>query len=414
MTGNVQLYLTDAGRIQHRIATRVGGMRGGVKRLGGMWKVSLRRGLMTLGQRVSRRIFKREIKMSDLLEEFRRAQADLVIQTSDLPLGALAGMVDEGAIDLQPGFQRRERWKPEKQSALIESFLLNVPVPPIYLSEERDGTFTAIDGKQRLRAVTDFMTGQLRLRHLDRIRSAEGIHFQDLPSEIQNSFRLRPFLRVVTLLKQTAPSLKYEVFLRLNRGGERLNAQEIRNVAYRGPLNDLIYDLAQNPFLRERLKITSKSSSAYREMYDAEYVLRFLTLSRQLDDFSGSLVNEMDRFMREHQDASVATLGELRHRFLRAIEGVEAVWHDAAFKRPEGDGWRDQALAGMYDAQMLAVDQATNSQLENAINNNATVIYGTRYLFEHDEDFDKAVRTGTNTPARIRYRVDAIHTLLVD
>ncbi|MBX7500146.1 DUF262 domain-containing protein [Qipengyuania sp. YG27] len=352
--------------------------------------------------------------MSDLLEEFRRAQADLVIQTSDLPLGALAGMVDEGAIDLQPGFQRRERWKPEKQSALIESFLLNVPVPPIYLSEERDGTFTAIDGKQRLRAVTDFMTGQLRLRQLDRIRSAEGIHFQDLPSEIQNSFRLRPFLRVVTLLKQTAPSLKYEVFLRLNRGGERLNAQEIRNVAYRGPLNDLIYELAQNDFLRERLKITSKSSSAYREMYDAEYVLRFLTLSRQLDDFSGSLVNEMDRFMREHQDASDATLGEFRQRFLRAIEGVEAVWHDAAFKRPEGDGWRDQALAGMYDAQMIAVDQSTDAQLENAINNNAAVIYGTRYLFENDEDFDKAVRTGTNTPARIRYRVDAIHTLMVN
>ena len=62
---------------------------------------------------------------------FHKAQAQLVVQTADLPLGTLAEMVESNAIDLQPGFQRRERWKAKKQSALIESFLLNVPVPPI-------------------------------------------------------------------------------------------------------------------------------------------------------------------------------------------------------------------------------------------------------------------------------------------
>lgn len=349
--------------------------------------------------------------MTDLLSEFRRAQADLVVQTSDLPLGALAEMVNDEAIDLQPGFQRRERWKIEKQSALIESFLLNVPVPPIYLSEEEDGTFTAIDGKQRLRAVTDFLKKGMRLKGLEKIREAEGVTFDNLPSEIRNSFKLRPYLRVVTLLKQTDPALKYEVFLRLNRGGERLNAQEIRNVAFRGGLNDLIYELAQNAFLLRRLKITSKSSSAYREMNDAEYVLRFFTLSDNLEAFSGSLANEMDNFMRVNQNPSEAGLTKLRARFQRAIEGVASLWGDNAFKRPEGQGWRDQTLAGMYDAQMQAVDLVSDEQLANAVQHHHGVLQITRTLFEDDE-FDKSVRTGTNTPARIRYRVESVAAVL--
>src|ERR1700679_1868895 len=116
-----------------------------------------------------------------LIESFRDAQARLVVQTADLPLGRLADMVESGGIDLQPGFQRRERWSTEKQSALIESFLLNVPVPPVYLAEEEVGTYSAIDGKQRLRAIADFISGRLALRNLDRITKAEGLHFTDLP-----------------------------------------------------------------------------------------------------------------------------------------------------------------------------------------------------------------------------------------
>src|SRR3954454_2448210 len=132
-----------------------------------------------------------------LIQSFHEAQSKLVVQTADLPLGTLAGMVESRAIDLEPGFQRRERWTPEKQSALIESFLLNVPVPPVYLSEELSGTYTAIDGKQRLRAISDFIGNRLKLRKLERLTEAEGYVFSEFPEEIKNPLRLRPFLRVV-------------------------------------------------------------------------------------------------------------------------------------------------------------------------------------------------------------------------
>ena len=154
-----------------------------------------------------------------LVQSFNNAQAQLVVQTADLPLGTLAGMVEANAINLEPDFQRRERWTPDKQSALIESFLLNVPVPPVYLAEEANGTYTAIDGKQRLKAIAEYLNNRFSLRNLERLKTAESAKFNDLPSEITNALKLRPFLRVVTLLKQTDPLLKFEVFLRLNRGG---------------------------------------------------------------------------------------------------------------------------------------------------------------------------------------------------
>jgi hypothetical protein len=330
---------------------------------------------------------------------------------ADLPLGTLAEMVESGAIDLAPGFQRRERWKPEKQSALIESFLLNVPVPPIYLSEEQSGTFTAIDGKQRLKSITDFIYDRFPLRSLDRLHEAEGMRFSDMPTEIVNSIKLRPFLRVVTLLKQTDSLLKYEVFLRLNRGGESLNAQEIRNVAFRGPLNEAIYGLSRAPFLRSQLKIDNDKAAAFREMSDAEFVLRFLTLRASWRTFSGSLVQEMDNFMRENQNATDERVRELEEEFLSALHRCEALWGEWAFRRPEGPGWRDQTLAGMYDAQMIAVSLLSAEAYDNALAKRDEAVSATRDLFDEDE-FEKSVKTGTNTPARIRYRVQSMQQAL--
>jgi hypothetical protein len=321
------------------------------------------------------------LPLERLVSSFRDAQSRLVVQTADLPLATLAQMVENNAIDLQPGFQRRERWSADKQSALIESFLLNVPVPPVYLAEELAGTYTAIDGKQRLRAISDFIFGRLSLRNLDRLTEAEGMRFEALPLEITNSFRLRPYLRVVTLLKQTDPLLKYEVFLRLNRGGEALNPQEIRNVAFRGPLNDRIYALSENKFLRKQLKIDGDRSAAYREMDDAEYVLRFLTLWERINTFSGSLVREMDEFMRRYQLASDQVVENYAKVFNRAIERCEAIWGVFAFRRPEGQGWRDQTLAGMYDAQMISAFQVTAEVALKAAGSQAEVLEKTRALF---------------------------------
>ncbi|KQQ36718.1 hypothetical protein ASG19_09980 [Rhizobium sp. Leaf306] len=352
------------------------------------------------------------MKPVEITRLFLDAQDDLVLQASDLSLDTIANMVSRGSIDVAPSFQRRERWESERQSALIESFLLNIPVPPIYLSEDDFGRYSIIDGKQRIISITAFLNNEFRLKNLSAFQELDGFHYKDLPAELRNALAIRPYLRVVTLLKQSHPDLKYQVFLRLNRGGERLNAQEIRNVAFRGELNDLIYRLAENDFLRRQLKITSDKSSAYRNMSDAEYVLRFLTLSDRWEDFSGSLSRSMDEFMMHFQHPAHSFLSNIRHQFERCIHFSEAIWDEYAFKRPVGVGWRDLLIAGMYDAQMVAISLLQDHELASITNKKQQVVDATIEAVENNEAFDEAIRTATNTPSRIRYRVQIMSDIL--
>lgn len=354
---------------------------------------------------------KRMASREEILQHFLTAQDRLVFQASDLSLGTIAEMVSREAIDVSPSYQRRERWSPQKQSALIESFLLNVPVPPIYLAEDAFGQYSVVDGKQRITAIHRFINDQLSLSGLETFHEIEGLRFSELPQDMRNALEVRPYLRVITLLKQSDPTLKFEVFTRLNRGGETMAPQELRNVAYRGPLNDVLYELAENNFLRQQLKIRSEKSPAYQIMADAEYVLRFLTLRQSWTSFSGDYRTEMDNFMQKHQDASAEEIRNYQTSFNSAIETCQRIWSTEAFKRPVADGWRDQLLAGMYDAEMIAVDKIASDIREVAINRSSWVKAETRELFQ-DEQFEQAVRQGTNTPSRIMYRIERVMELL--
>lgn len=344
-----------------------------------------------------------------IVRRFEGAQDRSVLQASDLSLETVASMVDSGAIDIQPQYQRRARWSPKKRSALIESFLLNIPVPPVYLAEDDYGVYSVIDGKQRLGAVRGFMRDDYALVQLDDFEALNGRRFTALPPELRNALSIRPYIRAITLLRQSDEDVKYEVFQRLNTGGEPLNAQEIRNSAFRGPLNDLLYALAEAPFLRKQLKIKSESSPPYRNMLDAEFVLRFLTLADNWASFSGDFKASMDAFMATHQYLGGPDVVALGGTFKRALQWCERLWGEHAFHRPEGSGWRDQALAGMYDAQMVAVSERSDAHLERL--DGARVLSETRRLFA-DPVFDKAVREATNTPQRIKYRVSVLGSLL--
>lgn len=346
----------------------------------------------------------------ELVDRWRKLQEDLVLQYNDLGLATLAAMTAGMTIDVAPQFQRRDRWSTTKQSELIESFILNLPVPPIYLSEEDGGTYSVIDGRQRLTAIRAFFEDELTLVGLSELPELNGFKFSSLPETLQGSLSMRP-LRSATLLRQTMPELKYLVFHRLNTAGEPLNAQEIRNVFYRGPLNDLLFELASAPFLRIQLKIESDKSSAFRKMQDVEFVLRFLTLNEVWTRFSGNLARSMDEFMAHHRGDSREQLNDLAVGFRLALADCEALWGEHAFHRPDGQTWRNQALAGLFDAQMTSASRLERSEVTALTERRAEVLAGTRELFENPL-FDEAVRIGTNTPSRVKLRIEMMSTTL--
>lgn len=345
----------------------------------------------------------------ELEYEYLEAQRAAVLEVADQGLISLSQLVQSGAIDISPKFQRRDRWNVDRQSSLIESFLVNIPVPPVYLAEDegRIGRYAVIDGKQRLTAIEAFFSDRLVLRNLTRLESLNGLRYSTMPESVRNSLGMKS-LRVTTLLRQSDEGLKHEVFLRLNTGGEVLNAQEIRNVAYRGPLNDLVYTLAENDFLRRQFKVVPPSSPAYRKMADAEYVLRFFALSERWRRFSGDIRRSLDMYMADNRHASAAELSRLQDRFENAVTVAEAIWGNAAFKWPA----RDQALAGLFDAQMVAIAELGAAKQRDLIAAAPTIRQRVDALFGDDE-FAEAVRLGTNTPGRLRSRIEKLRDALV-
>ena len=233
--------------------------------------------------------------------------------------------------------------------------------------------------------------------------------FDQLPAPLQNALTVRPYIRVTTLLKQSDSDLKYEVFLRLNTGGDRLTAQEIRNVAFSGPLNDLLFELSEHDFLKDRLKIDGPKSSAYRSMEDLEHVLRFFTVRDVWTNMRHPLGEEMDLFMERNRTANTA---EMRNLFLAAITACEKLWGQHAFHKPTQGGWRTQLISPLYDAQMVAASMMIPIQLDFEHQSHDRVISATRALFENDPLFVKSVTQSTNNALSVRKRVIAIKDLL--
>ena len=347
----------------------------------------------------------------DPLDFWKAKQRELVTSVVDYNLITLSGLVTEGTISLAPQFQRRFRWDQIRQSKLIESFLMNVPIPPIFLNEDEYGAYSVIDGKQRLSTIVDFFRGKLRLEGLEIFQDINGMSIDDLTPTLRRVLETRPTLRAVIILRQSDRDIKFEVFRRLNTGGVRLNAQEVRNSAFPGPLNDLIMTLSENASFHRLLGIRTKRRSAiWQEMRDAEFVLRYFTFKDNWREFKGGMKRQMDRFMEDNREASQQTLSSMETQFLSTIAALDAAFGDHAFQRwvPSRGAWRRQVLAALYDAEMFAAHGLEPRLLHGS---EPRVLAAMELLFS-DADFIRSIEVATNTPASFRLRIDKVKAIL--
>jgi len=350
------------------------------------------------------------------VEFWASKQKELVTSVVDYNLSTLVDLIGSDAIDLDPKFQRRLRWDQKRQSRLIESFLMNVPVPPIFLNEDDYGKFSVIDGKQRLNAISTFLNNNLELQGLEVFSDINGSRFSDLPTKLRNIIRTRPTVRAVIILRQSDSDIKNEVFHRLNTGGARLNPQEIRNNAYHGKLNNMIMHLSESKEFHRALNIKSKQKSAiYQEMRDAELILRYFTFYENWNSFTGGIRRAMDNYMRDNRNPSRSRIIELQDSFTTTLESVVAVFDDHAFQRwmPEkgsaGD-WRRHALASLFDAQMFGLQGYAPDELRP---HKEIIIRRFKRLFS-DQDFRKSIDAATNTPSLFKERIRTVRSLVAD
>ncbi len=155
----------------------------------------------------------------------------------------------------RPFYQRRQRWDPERQSKLIESFIMNIPVPPLFVFESDLAKYEVMDGQQRITAIRDFFSNSLILSGLEQWPELNGRTYLKLPSQIKKGIDRRAISYTV-LLRESAETteeqmlLRQMVFERLNTGGVELSQQEVRNCLYQGPFNEMLLRLAKNDHFR--------------------------------------------------------------------------------------------------------------------------------------------------------------------
>ncbi|HGM6746836.1 DUF262 domain-containing protein [Serratia sp. CY54039] len=348
------------------------------------------------------------IEKEKIEKKFSKSQNSLVLQQADLSLSSISDMVNNNAIDISPKYQRRERWDDDKESSLIESFLLNIPVPPIYLAEDEYGVYSVIDGKQRVTAINKFLNNELKLKNLEKFNELEGLTFSELPPSLSNALKIRPYLRVVTLLNQSDTDLKHEVFLRLNKAGVPLNSQEIRNVAFRGDFNNALFELSENPYFNKILK-ASKNSTTYREMIDVQYVLRFFTIRNYWNSFPGNMDIAMDNFMLANSKMNKQDVSASKKLFNDALVFCETVWGDNAYLRPNGS---KRIIQGFYDIQMVCSSLLTEQERMHALGNANAVRDALINELDNNREFTEAISQFTSNPKNLSYRISHFVNIL--
>lgn len=344
-------------------------------------------------------------------EFWKDKQRDLVVSTVDYSLQSLSDLVLSKTVDLKPEYQRRDRWDEVKQSKLIESFLINVPIPPVFFNEDDFGQYSVIDGKQRLTAIHEFLRGRLKLTGLEIFGELNGKSFDSLPGPFQNVIKSRPTLRVIIILKQSDPNIKIEVFQRLNTGGVKCNPQEIRNSAFTGNLNNMILKESESKLFHELLRIKRKDKSKiYQEMRDAELLLRFLTFRNTWSNFQGGIKKSMDTFASSHRHLDINDVERLREEFERTLLVVKACFGPYAFRRwqPEKNAWRSPVLASLYDAEMFACYGLTQTDVEGKSD---AMLLGIKNLCA-DPSFRKAIDSATNTPSYFKERIRMVRDMV--
>jgi uncharacterized protein with ParB-like and HNH nuclease domain len=187
--------------------------------------------------------------------------AKIYTEKGDPEIEGLFGKWKKQKLDIQPEFQRHFVWDKAKSSRLIESALLGIPLPVVYLSEEPDGKIYVIDGQQRLTSFFAYIDGvfpdgsDFKLSGLKVLKDLNRKKFSDLDENTQDAVR-GTVIRTITFKKESDPNLKFEIFERLNTGSVPLNTQELRNCIYRGKFNRLIKEMASNKEYLELLNIS--------------------------------------------------------------------------------------------------------------------------------------------------------------
>lgn len=340
-------------------------------------------------------------------KKYKTQMRQIVTQKIDLPISTLPAMLQD-QIKINPEFQRRDRWDEDRQSRLIESLIMNVPIPPVFLGEDEYGQYVVLDGRQRLTAIQNFLNNTLVLQNLKVWDDLNGQRFNDLVKRGLDKHLTRRFISAIALLKESSSIVKYDVFDRLNTGGVKANEMEVRNAVFRGKFTDSLHKLSRLPEFCSTWEIPfdvfeAQSNLLFQKMVDLTIVLRFFALSDP-ESIELPFKDHLSTYMEERNklyELVPGTEADDAARFKRGVMNSFKVFGMNSFRnvQKKSSGPRSLPIA---DAVMIALADFNTAEITEEV---AAKIRSTFTELCGNEVFVKAISSGTNGRGAIRTRV---------
>lgn len=336
---------------------------------------------------------------------------DVDIRQQSISIEYIVEMIESGEIELwrSDDFQRLEGlWSKKEKSRLIESILMNIPLPIFYLDGSRK-PWKIIDGLQRLTVLNEFINkGTFTLQNLQYQSEIEGMKYDDLPFAYQR--RIRSFVIQAYIINPGTPEqLKFNIFQRINTFGLRLNDMEIRNGYYSGIASSFILELTELP----AFKLAIGKYISPKRMKDREFVLRYIAFFYFMELYSPPINEYLDRIMGEIRELDNLERGYIKFNFNRSLETCIELLGENAFFIINGNGIRlkTKPNISLFEIWMVNLSHRDEEVHRSLIRNKDYLLRKYAEYFDYKE-FIRSIATSTTSPDSVDLRFSMISDLI--
>lgn len=320
-----------------------------------------------------------ELVYQDPDEFFAKNAFRIIYQTNNFLLPQLRDLIERGEVmNLRPEYQRRLRWNNVQKSKLIESLLLNIPIPPVFLYEKDAARYEVMDGQQRLNTVREFLDGEFKLFGLKVLHPLNGLVYSKCPPRIKRALDRASLSAIVLLLESersrtgsdmTMGQIRRLIFDRLNTGGTKLNPQEIRNALNPGEFNSFVLKATRLKIFTDIFGIPAYTETVegeyyenpirqrnilYSSMKDCELVIRYYAIKNE-NNIRGAMRSMLDRAMEQKMSEEESSQELIRYE--ERLIFLNTLFNQKPFELPVGEKGAKKISMALYDASMVAVDK---------------------------------------------------------
>ncbi|QGZ91517.1 DUF262 domain-containing protein [Microcystis aeruginosa] len=369
----------------------------------------------------------------EVSDERKRLSSDRL----DISFGELINLYKNNELIIRPEYQRLFRWSEAQKTALIESILLSIPIPPIFVAEDKNGVWELVDGLPRVSTFISFFgelkgsgwtidyqedrdrsvveeeeeideesgeeTGERKtinkwtLQEGGLVKSLQGFNVDNLPTNLKINLK-RAVCRVEILRGESSTSMKYELFKRLNSGGSKLTPQEIRNAIYRGVnprLNELLLKVSQSKVFKS---LTQLSSGKLNELYDQELVLRFFAFYKNAENVNENMEKFLNNFMEKTVENANFDYDVYESLIMRVLELIYQIEDNKIFRND-----RNLFVPAYFEGILIGVAQNIETYAEDL-----ELLKSKITQLKSDDDFKRYSGTSSNSKSRIRNRLKRV------